>query len=72
MTKTKNGVVVLATLDADLGLVPSEKAKAEAQVAANEVGQTVTLRDPTTDKVLATVKPANGPISSFYRTPVSA
>jgi hypothetical protein len=39
------------------GLVPANKAKASVQEAANEEGQPVTLRDPTTDKVLGKVKP---------------
>lgn len=53
--------VMLATEDKDLGLVPAKTAKVEAQKAANEEGKPVTMRDPTTDKVLGTVKPAKGP-----------
>ena len=50
-------VIALATPDKDFGHVPAHKAEAEAKALANEIGKPVTLRDPVTDKVLATVRP---------------
>jgi hypothetical protein len=49
--------VLLATTTAELGLVPANTAKATAQEAANQQGQSVTLRDPVSDKVLSKVRP---------------
>jgi hypothetical protein len=49
--------VLLATADTDLGLVPASTAKAEAEKIASATGKTVTVRDPVSDKVIATVKP---------------
>ena len=49
--------LLLATADTDLGLVPAPQAKRRARQAANEIGKPVTVRDPLTDAVVATVKP---------------
>lgn len=49
--------LLLATEDEDLGLVSAETAEQDAAEAANETGQTVTVRDPITDKVLHTAEP---------------
>jgi hypothetical protein len=38
---------------------PAALVKAEAQTIANEDGKLVTLRDPVTDEVIATIEPAN-------------
>jgi hypothetical protein len=40
-------------------IVPGTKAVAAAKAEANATGKPVTVRDPITDKVLATVKPAS-------------
>ncbi len=50
-------MVVLATVDNDLGLIARGAAVIQAQKAANEMGVTVYIRHPVTDAVLATVKP---------------
>jgi hypothetical protein len=52
-----NTDVMLANQDTDFGLVPAKKAKARALALANEEGIAITLRDPISDKVIATVKP---------------
>lgn len=49
--------VLLTTDNGDLGIVPASKAKQEAKAAAKQEGTAVTLRDPTTDKVLGTEHP---------------
>jgi hypothetical protein len=50
--------VALATENEDLGIVPAGDAERIAQDYANESGETVTLRDPLSDELLATVHPA--------------
>jgi hypothetical protein len=50
--------VLLATRDADLGLVPADKALEHAQELADEEGKVVYLRHPETDKLLGKAKPA--------------
>jgi hypothetical protein len=50
-------IIALATQDADLGMVEAATAQEEAQRAADEVGTTVFLRDPTTDEVLGSASP---------------
>jgi hypothetical protein len=55
----RNIIIALATADTDFGHVPAEMAKAEAMIIANEEGKAVTLRDPVTDEVLATIKPTS-------------
>jgi len=57
MTKA---VIALASENTDYGHVPAAVAEAEAQTIANEDGKPVTLRDPVTDRVLATVEPMKG------------
>jgi hypothetical protein len=49
--------VSLSTEDRDLGIVEKSEAKASAQRFADKEGETVTMRDPTSDKVLGKVKP---------------
>jgi hypothetical protein len=49
-------VIALATTDTDFSHVLAETAKAEAQALANVESKPITLRDPVTDKVLATVR----------------
>jgi hypothetical protein len=49
--------VALVTADQELGLVNASTATKRAQSEANALGQTVTLRDPTSDKVIKTVRP---------------
>jgi hypothetical protein len=39
-------------------LVPGTQARAVAQQEANTTGKPVTIRNPVTDKVLATIRPA--------------
>src|SRR5262245_23926569 len=56
--KTNSPEVLLASADADIGLVATADAAARAQAHANGIGRTVSLRDPTSDKLLATIKPA--------------
>jgi hypothetical protein len=51
--------VLLATTDGDIGLVPVGKALKQALDLARELGVAVTLRDPVTDKIIASVKPGN-------------
>jgi hypothetical protein len=46
------------TRDADLGLVPADKAMEHAQELADEEGKVVYLRQPETDKVLGKANPA--------------
>jgi hypothetical protein len=50
--------VLLPTRDADLGLVPADKALEHAQELADEEGKVVYLRHPETDKLLGKAKPA--------------
>jgi hypothetical protein len=55
----KNGrePVMLSTPDQDAGMVPSAKAKDEAQQLANQTGHVATVRDPISDRVIASLKP---------------
>jgi integrase len=46
------GAVLLSTAADDLGIVPANKAASEAARTAQQTGEPVYLRDPTTDKVL--------------------
>jgi hypothetical protein len=50
--------IMLATRDADLSLVPADKAMEHAQELADQEGKVVYLRHPETDKVLGKAKPA--------------
>ena len=50
--------VAIASDEGD-ALVPGSQARAVAQQQANVTGKPVTVRDPVTDKVLATVRPAS-------------
>jgi hypothetical protein len=50
-------LLLLATPDSDLGLVPADQAKRRAKEAANETDQPISVRDPLTDEVLATSRP---------------
>jgi hypothetical protein len=52
MRKPAAPVLLLATPDTDLSLVPAAKAKREARKIAAETGQPITLRDPLTDEVI--------------------
>jgi hypothetical protein len=52
--------VILATRDADVCLVQRRHALAVAQRIADELNQTITVRNPVTDKVLGKVKRATG------------
>jgi hypothetical protein len=61
MTDETLTCVMLATRDADLGLVPADKAMEHAQELADEEGAVVYLRHPETDKVLGKAKPAKAP-----------
>jgi hypothetical protein len=54
---TIKAVIALASESTDHGHVPAAVAKAEAQALADQEGKPVTLRDPITDEVLATVEP---------------
>src|SRR5262245_9559533 len=54
--------------DQDLGVAPAN----QAQQIADEEGQAVTLRDPTTDKVLGKVKPAKKAAPPAKRTKAAA
>jgi hypothetical protein len=56
---TKQSTVLLATPEADIGLTPARTAKRKAKQIAAATGKPVTVRDATTDKVIATAKPAN-------------
>ena len=40
-------------------LVPGTQARAVAELEANTTGKPVTIRNPLTDKVLATIRPAS-------------
>jgi integrase len=51
------GGVMLATAADDLGIVPAHKAAAEAAQAARQAGEEVTLRDATTDALIAIIAP---------------
>jgi integrase len=50
--------IQLSTVDHDLGLVQAAAAVAEAAKEARQAGQPVTLRDSTTDELIATVAPS--------------
>jgi integrase len=54
------GGVMLSTAADDLGIVPARSAAAEAARVAQQTGEAVTLRDPTTDKVIGTAEPGGG------------
>lgn len=64
---TTTTMIALATADIDYGHVAADRAEAEAQGLANEEGKPVTLRDPITDQVLATIKPARDATDSQGR-----
>lgn len=49
--------VLLATRDADLGLVDMARAKQEAQLLADELRQPVSIRHHITDRVLSIARP---------------
>jgi integrase len=53
------GDVLLATADADLGVVPANSAADTAQQIADAERREVTLRDATTDELIATVTPSS-------------
>ena len=57
------GGVLLATADTDLGVVPADNAAAEAAQAARQAGDAVTLRDATTDELIATIAPDGSTIA---------
>jgi hypothetical protein len=57
MTNETLAHYMLATQDADYGLVTADAAQARAQELANEEGKVVYLRHPETDKVLGKAKP---------------
>ena len=50
---------VCITSDEGDALVPGTEARAVAEMEANASGKTVTIRNPVTDEVLATVRPAS-------------
>jgi hypothetical protein len=51
--------VVCITSDEGDALVPGTQARAVAEQEANTTGRPVTIRNPVTDKVLATIRPAS-------------
>lgn len=51
--------VVSITSDDGDALVPGTQARAVAQQEANATGKPVTIRNPVTDEVLATIRPAS-------------
>jgi hypothetical protein len=51
--------VVCITSDEGDALVPGTEARAVAEQEANTTGKPVTIRNPVTDEVLATVRPAS-------------
>ena len=51
--------VVCITNDEGDALVPGTHARAVAEQEANTTGKPVTIRNPVTDKVLATIRPAS-------------
>jgi hypothetical protein len=55
---SKRAFVQLATENEDLGIVQAGDALGVAQEFANEQGVAVTLRDPVSDELLATIQPA--------------
>ena len=61
MNFENNTDAVSITSDEGDALVPGTQARAVAQQEANTTGKPVTIRNPVTDKVLATIRPANGP-----------
>jgi hypothetical protein len=50
--------ILFATVDGDVTLSPAETMVEDGQKLAKELGCTVTARDPVSDLVLATFKPA--------------
>ena len=50
---------VCITSDDGDALVPGTEARAAAELEANATGKPVTIRNPVTDEVLATVRPAS-------------
>jgi hypothetical protein len=50
--------LLLTTEAHDLGVLPAEQAEARAREHANVEGVPVTIRDPLTDEVIATVEPS--------------
>ena len=57
MTDESSTAVMLATRDADLGLVPADKAMEHAQERADQEREVVYLRHPETDKLLGKATP---------------
>jgi len=55
--KAPDQFVALASADQDFGIVDAASAEAEAQALANEEGTPVSIRNTTTDKRIATMKP---------------
>lgn len=58
---TSPAVILLATEDQDLGIVPASTARAEAQQQADELRATIWMRDPVTDEPLGHVEPGLDP-----------
>lgn len=52
---------VAITSDEGDALVPGTQARTVAEQEANATGNAVTIRNPVTDEVLATFRPAKGP-----------
>jgi hypothetical protein len=50
--------ILLSTTDGDFGIVPAHKAAAEAAKEARRTGEAVTLRNATTDELIATCAPS--------------
>jgi hypothetical protein len=63
--------VMLSTTESDLGLVPANTASKRAQAHANKTGQTVTVRDAVTDKVLAKILPVKKAKAKVKETPAA-
>jgi hypothetical protein len=55
--------VVCITSDEGDALVPGTEARAVAEQEANASGKSVTIRNPVTDEVLATIRPASESVS---------
>jgi hypothetical protein len=58
MTDETLTAIMLAMRDADLGLVPADKAMEHAQELADQEGAVVYLRHPETDKSLGKATPS--------------
>jgi integrase len=57
-------VLMLATADADIGLVPAATARKEAQKLADQERKPIMLRDPVTDRPLALIRPSKRKLSA--------